>query len=281
MSNSPQPPLILRGGVGIPQDFELRRALKYSLYVHLGAVVLLMLGPYIGLGGTPFERTQVTWVVLPKGAEGEIGAGFKKAADLPKATIEDSKLPPPPEPPKKEEKSVAPPEPPEPPKKAMPEPAKDKKSKPSQKVKPPDDISKALAKIRKQVARREPDAAQIKDQPGGVPYGSPTGVKVSPNDPEYIRYQAKIRSQIVDHWIPPIGAADSAAALFCRLIVTVDATGRVLTMEWDHRSGDELFDLSAVRAVRGASPLEPPPERIQGEALQEGFLIDFVPSQIQ
>ena len=230
MSNSPQPPLILRGGVGIPQDFELRRALKYSLYVHLGAVVLLMLGPYIGLGGTPFERTQVTWVVLPKGAEGEIGAGFKKAADLPKATIEDSKLPPPPEPPKKEEKSVAPPEPPEPPKKAMPEPAKDKKSKPSQKVKPPDDISKALAKIRKQVARREPDAAQIKDQPGGVPYGSPTGVKVSPND---------------------------------------------------HRSGDELFDLSAVRAVRGASPLEPPPERIQGEALQEGFLIDFVPSQIQ
>lgn len=271
---------IIRVPVRVAHDSELKRAIKLSLYAHLAALIFVIIAPYLGLGGKSFEKTAVTWVVLPRGAEGEIGAGFKKAADLPKATIEDAKLPPPPEPPKKEDKIIAPPAKPEPPKQSMPEPTKNNKPKPVQKT-PPNEISNALAKIRKQIAHREPDAAQIKDQPGGVPYGVANGARVSPNDPEYIRYQAKIRSQIVDHWIPPIGAADAAIPPFCRLIVTIDATGRVLTMEWDRKSGDELFDLSAVRAVRGASPLEPPPEKLQSESFHEGFLIDFVPSQIK
>lgn len=218
----------------------------------------------------------MTWINLPLGPTDKLEPGFVKARDLPKSTIQEQKkilsVPPTVTLPEKTFKTL---------------PEKDKKpavkkevplSPAAQKQKEQDELmKKALARIGEEVKKNkviQPEVGQIPaGKAGGVPFGSPGAVYVSRNDPEYLLYQAKIREKIMSQWLVPLTL--QGLDLSCQLVVHINEKGEVLQTEWERKSGSEALDLSVLRAVERASPLDIPPDRLKPEAINEGFLVEF------
>lgn len=268
----------------------LRRAVVISAVIHLIIFSSFSIVPQFvfPLGERPIN---VTWVELPRGTSEEIGTGIKQAESLPQSTIEEQKTQFEPE-----QKSLAPTKPPE---------AKDaqeaKKTEIAQrpkmeiddkkvKVRSADEkpvskrdskIQNALAKIDKQLKNRTivPEASQIKNNGEGYKYGTGNKpLKVLPSDPEYLKYQAMVRYKIMHEWIIPQRYTEDGGANYnARLEVAIDMSGEITNIRWSSHSGNESFDQSAIRAVRKASPLPKPPDRLAWEAYNEGFLIEFDP----
>jgi outer membrane biosynthesis protein TonB len=141
-------------------------------------------------------------------------------------------------------------------------------------------IDQALARMQKEVSTKkaEPEAGQVPEGPtGGFSVGNTTGAYVPPNDPEYVLYQMKIRQRIMNQWIIPIKFTQETLGLLCRITVHINDAGEVVQKEWENRSGNEAFDMSAMRAIDRASPLDTPPERLKFEVLGEGFAVEFRP----
>ena len=153
--------------------------------------------------------------------------------------------------------------------------------KPNKPGHPDSRIDDALARMQKQAAKKkaEPEAAQIpQSQPGGYTVGSNTGKSMSPTDPEYVLYQAKIRQRIMNEWILPMKYSTEASGLICKVVVHMNDRGEVIGTEWEQKSGNPSFDLSALRAIEKAAPLDMPPERLKYEVYHEGFIIEFNPA---
>lgn len=141
-------------------------------------------------------------------------------------------------------------------------------------------MKEALARIEKQMSPKAaaPEAAQIQDAPpGGFTIGNERGTYVSPDDPEYVLYQAKIRQRIMNEWILPLKFVEEGLGLICKITVHMNDQGEVVEKEWEQRSGNESFDLSAMRAIERASPLDIPPDRLKYEVFNEGFIVEFKP----
>lgn len=143
-------------------------------------------------------------------------------------------------------------------------------------------MSEALANIQTELKEREAPAQAT--SPGGAPggtgtsnvptFGSPTG-DVNAADPGYAQYQSSVRSKIIREWIRTSSGPEGEQAIRARIQVRINASGQVISKNVLRGSGNESFDLSALRAIERASPLPPPPEAIKGEALSEGFVVDF------
>lgn len=249
---------------------KLKKYLRRSIILHLIGSLLLLIGPF---GFQQAPETKIVWVSLPKGTLEEYSAAMKKAENLPKSTIQEQKLPPTKEPPKKK---TAPPE------KKSKIPLVAQKKKPKQKQK--SEFEKALESLDKRLKTEppkgaEPEAAQIEKSGEGTKYGtSDKPILVPPNDPEYIMYQAKVRYKILQEWVLPLAYVDVETPPTARILVLIDETGKITSQTWDRSSRNPAFDASCQRAIQRASPLPVPPERLQWEAFNEGFLIEFDPS---
>jgi TonB family protein len=167
---------------------------------------------------------------------------------------------------------------PAPVKPAAPQPATAQPQAPS-----PDEqkMKEALGQIQTELQQREapqPAPAVPAGFPGGtgqVPaFGSPNG-EVGAADPGYAQYQSQVRSKIIREWVRASATPDSEQAVRTRIQVRINASGQVISKNVVRGSGNESFDLSALRAIERASPLPPPPEGIKAEALSEGFVVDF------
>ncbi len=144
-------------------------------------------------------------------------------------------------------------------------------------------ISEALGQVQQELKSREAQQAATGAAGPGLPegtgdsqvpvFGSPKG-GVSAQDPAYVQYQATVRSKIIREWIQS-GGGPQETAFRCRVKVRVDAAGNVIAKTVIRKSGNESFDLSALRAIERASPLPTPPEQLKGEALQDGLVVDF------
>src|SRR3989338_1651819 len=245
----------------------LKRPLITSALCHLLMFLFLSVWQYFTFSKQ--HDLAVTWVELPKGMSEDIGTGMKKAASLPQSTIQEQKQPP------------------------APKAHQIKKESPKMKKEPPKltqkrtkslsetdrKIQAALGNIDKALAERAtPEAAQVKENEEGYKYG--TGdepLRVSPDDPEYLKYQAEVRMKIINEWILPTRYMEEEIARNAKLEVFIDDHGDVTSTRFLDRSGDESFDASALRAVQRASPLPKPPDRLSSETYQEGFLIEFDP----
>jgi colicin import membrane protein len=221
-----------------------------------------------------FQQEKIVWVNVPLGSADQVGTPLKKAQGLPKTTIQEQKqaLESPRSGQKKSSMKYTPPQ------------AKKTQSSPPREGHPASRIDDALSRISKQVATKKamPEAAQVPDAPpGGFTFGSANGPYVSPDDPEYVMYQAKIRQRIMNQWILPMKYADGGMGLLCRIIVHINDRGEVVETEWDLKSGNPSFDLSAGRAIEKASPLDVPPERLKYEVYNEGFIVEFKPAAAQ
>ena len=235
-------------------------------------LLFLILSPYLPFAHYRMRDEQVTWINLPKGAGEEFGTAFKKSIDLPKTTIQQQKKP---------VETIVP---------AVKKPSMTYESKkqkgkklPEAKKKTEEEerMEKVLAKAKEDVNARKgaiPEAAQIpNEKSGGVASGTTTGSRVALGDPELILYKEKIKKKILDEWILPLKFQDPSLGLICTLDVFINDRGELIETRWVQKSGNEVFDLSALRAVQKAAPLEPPPERLKWEALNEGFEFEFKP----
>lgn len=280
------------------QDSKFKTAIVLSGIIHLVLFVTLSIAPGISL---PFKekplRIDVTWVELPKGTSEDIGLGLKKAEGLPKSTIEEQRQQFQPEPVKQQTlkpELTAPPDVKQEPrpigKKPEQRPQIDTSkmirqvpgAKPIVKGSPADrKIRDALAKIDKQLSGRQitPESGQVEAGQDGYKYGtSNKPLRVSPSDPEYLKYQAMVRAKIIRAWIVPnVYSLDTGARYSARLEVVINDSGEVVSTHWAKSSGNSSFDQSAIRAVRNASPFPRPPERLAWEAYNEGFLVEFDP----
>ena len=139
-------------------------------------------------------------------------------------------------------------------------------------------IAEALSQIQSELETREAkpgsSAGTPKTSGSGPAYGPPGG-PVAATDPGLAQYQSSVRSKIVREWVRANTGSAEGAVLRTRIKVKIDASGSVLSKSIVKRSGNESFDLSALRAVERASPLPPPPSGIMAEALAEGLIVDF------
>ncbi len=255
---------------------NISRPIFYSAVAHIVLLVLISFVPGLKLRG--HKPLQMVWVELPRGMSDELGTGLKEAEGLPKSTIQEQKellkqkeL--------KEPDETVMKEPVKPDKKkALPPPPKPEKKLSSEQKK----IKDALSKIDKQLENRvvQPEAAQLGGSGEGYKYGtSDKPLKVSIDDPEYVKYQAMIRSRIIQEWIVPARYSEMAEGTRPKamLVVMINEDGDVISTEWEQRSGDPSFDASCARAVQRASPFEVPAEKLKWEAYNEGFLVEFDP----
>ena len=275
---------------------RLRRSIAISAAIHVVLIAAFLITP--ALRFTFHERPmRITWVELPKGPSDEIELGMKKSEGLPKSTLEEQKRLDIPEKEPKQTPLLA----------TKPKEAADAKEdrktelaprpkmkiddksvrrageKPKKRYKGSRRIQNALAKIDKQLKERQvvPEAAQIKEDGQGYKYG--TGrkpLRVMPNDPEYLKYQARVRHKVMREWIVPMKFVEEGGVhehMSCQLEVLINLDGDVVSVRWEHPSGNGSFDQSALRAVKKASPFPKPPDRLAWEAYNEGFLIEFDP----
>ena len=285
-------------------EHKLRKYLLYSLSFHALVITLLLL--FGGEGPPPPPpKTQVTMIRLSRGA-GDLNTPlFQKPAFQPKPTEPQPAAPQPPSPPIPvakpapviPAKPIAPaPAKPTPPAPAKPtvhlgdKPAKPQPPKPAQPAPPaqpaapaPDEakLAEALGQVQKELEQREvtaqtpPTAAGAPDGSGtGAPPGVPGG-QIGAADPGLAQYQSTVRSKIVRTWVRANTGPDEGQPIRTRVQVRINASGQVIGKNVVKSSGNESFDLSALRAIERASPLPPPPAGLEAEALSEGFVVDF------
>ncbi len=264
------------------REMSLKKYLGLSLLIHAVLVIILIVTPALNPSSKPFKREKIVWVRIPKGLDDKIGIGVKKAKGMPKTTIAESKKPITVPPPSKDKKQLTfkdiPKEdlPPMGPTKPV---IKKKKPRKKKKRRVLSATERALARISRKVNTKVPEAAQVPDEleEGGVPFGSDSGPFVSPDDPIYVLYQAKVRRRIMDAWVLPLSFSGGEIPYSCQITVKINNMGKVVRAEFEQRSGNEPFDQSAFRAIYKASPLDIPPEKLKREAVQDGFLIEFDP----
>lgn len=275
----------------------LKKPLVYSAIFHLIFFIVLLSVPGLNLRfGNNSKKIDVQWVELPKGTGEDIDFGVQKSQGLPKSTIEEQKQLFQPE--KSEQQNTMKPE-----MKAPTEKAPEKQATAKPEKRPTVDTSKmtiadknsklkalpapkadrkikdALAMIDKDLKGRQviPESAQVESEGKGYKYGtSDKPLRVSPSDPEYIKYQAMVRSKIIRAWVVPSVYADAMGKRYnTRIDVTINTDGDVVYVRLAKASGNTSFDQSAMRAVKNASPFPRPPERLSWEAYNEGFLVEF------
>ena len=254
----------------------IEKYLYWSFGLHLAVFFALLVGPSLFGKSYHFRQEKVMWVSLPKGTSDTLGSPLKKSTGLPMSTIEEQKkaLESPQAGEKKHSMTYTPPKEAKKPPPRTPPP-------PRRPGHPKSRIENALARLQKQVATKqvEQEAGQVPEtQPGGFTFGSATANYVSPDDPEYVIYQMKIRQKIMDQWILPMKYTGQDFGLICRIIVHINDKGEVSETEWEFKSGNPSFDMSALRSIEKSSPLDIPPERLKYEVYNEGFIVEFKPT---
>jgi TonB family protein len=288
---------------------QFRQSLKTSVVksalIHVCVILLFAVSPGFNIA-IKDKPVDVVWVELPKGTGDDISLGVGPPGDYgyPAATVEQQQQAPPeptePPPMEQEPLEVKPkvaigPDLSDEGKPGKPEKPKIEKSvvtttrmtygkkgaprrRQVRRMRKTDrTIAGALAAIDKSLSDRSAGTGTGYGGTGtGYRYGTGTRpIRVPPTDPEYIKYQARVRSRIMSNWIVPERFASAGTRANARLIVMINMNGEVISTRWSKPSGNPTFDESAKRAVNKASPFPKPPERLAWETYNEGFLIEF------
>ncbi|MCL1925821.1 MAG: TonB C-terminal domain-containing protein [Syntrophorhabdaceae bacterium] len=96
---------------------------------------------------------------------------------------------------------------------------------------------------------------------GGYGGGSRGTVRVSP---EMMEFFSRLEERVRESWILPEALVRDASGLMVEVRITIEKDGRVSDTRIEKGSGNVYFDESVRRAIRKASPLPIPPERLRG-----------------
>lgn len=130
----------------------------------------------------------------------------------------------------------------------------------------------ALDQIQKKVARRE----QVEEKLPIVP----SDKSPSPLKPELKSIYSKIvESKIKEVWTIPENLVKEIVDLEATIVIIIDKNGRVQKFWFEKKSGNSLYDQSAMRAIKKAEPLPPIPKELSEDTLE--FEIHFTPDSIR
>ena len=129
-------------------------------------------------------------------------------------------------------------------------------------------IVAALEKVRQRVQadRRQTDSTP---HPASAPVGSGGGDTL--RGLPFILYTQEVKQRVKQSWI----VAEHKSGLTAVVRFGILANGEIVGVELAERSGDIVFDESALRAVRKASPLSPPPEAYRNEFTRQKVEVVF------
>lgn len=253
------------------RERAFRRAVGISIAAHLALLGLAFVNPF---QSRSYERPAgVMDVSLVAAVPGTQAAAARPAAKPapPKPAAK------PKEPPKEAAKPVPPPEPPPEPqvradKKLLPKEAvkapKPAPPKPKPAVKPPEkelDYDDALSSLREELgepadAGEAPDPELLASVKPGRPGGGLAGMGGTgdPLDPLIAAWIRRVKIHVSRAWV--LEPSLKRQVIEAEIVVSLDASGRVLDVEVQRPSGNSYYDESVVRALEKASPLPAPPE---------------------
>ncbi len=126
-------------------------------------------------------------------------------------------------------------------------------------------IGAALERVRQRLQAETPPSTASGGQGGGDTLrGLP-----------FILYTQEVKQRVKQSWI----VAEPKPGLTAVVRFGILANGEVVEVELAERSGDIVFDESAMRAVRKASPLPPPPEAYRNEFTRQKVEVVFGETQ--
>ena len=88
---------------------------------------------------------------------------------------------------------------------------------------------------------------------------------------EWVMYMRQLEAKVKENWVWTVKDGTRVAEVRFQVL----PTGEVVNTKITKPSGDRSFDASVERAVTGASPLPPPPERYRNEFGADGVLLTF------
>jgi len=130
------------------------------------------------------------------------------------------------------------------------------------------ELRQAVTRVGERVARRV-DLTSARPAPSrsATPRpsaGLPGGNGPARLPPEYLAYFRALDEKVRANWtVPPLPAGERRA-LVVQIRVAIEPDGRVSEIVVEKGSGNLYFDDSVLRAIRKASPLPVPPERLRG-----------------
>ena len=135
-------------------------------------------------------------------------------------------------------------------------------------------ILAALEKVRQRVkgaGDQAGPAKNTKNSPSGAARQGDGGGAGIVRGLQFILYTEQVKRQVKQSWI----VAELKTGLTVVVRFGIQANGAVFDVEFAQRSGDMVFDESAVRAVRKASPLPPPPAAYRYEFARQKVEVVF------
>jgi TonB family protein len=127
----------------------------------------------------------------------------------------------------------------------------------------------ALDEIRKKVVRRE------KTEKG--PVISPPAPMISMSKPsvdldsKLNQYYGLIWAKIKEAWTIPKNLLEERVDLETVIVVIIGKDGKVKRYWFEKKSGNDLYDQTAIRAIKKAEPLPPIPNELSEESLEVGI----------
>ena len=143
----------------------------------------------------------------------------------------------------------------------------------SEQIKEEIELEQAISQITEQTAE---ELAQAE----GIQAGSPNGNLVEAY--EMTQYRDQVRQHVLASWNLPKWTVDSLPKnTQAIIIVYIDEKGNITRSDFQKPSNLAFFDQSVLRAIRRASPLPVPPEKIAKEARISGIVMRFSPEKVQ
>ena len=128
-------------------------------------------------------------------------------------------------------------------------------------------IVAALEKIRQRVQADQRQTAETAHSTSVSGGGGDDTLQGLP----FILYTQEVKQRVKQSWI----VAEHKSGLTAVVRFGILANGEVVEVELAERSGDSVFDESAIRAVRKANPLPPPPEAYRNEFTRQKIEVVF------
>jgi TonB family protein len=106
--------------------------------------------------------------------------------------------------------------------------------------------------------------------PTGSPWGSPSGGS-SALQSKLDEYYSTIWERIKKEWILPGDLTKGKAELETIIIIVIERDGKIQKSWFEKRSGNALYDQSAMRAIKKADPLPPIPKEFSDNTSEIGI----------
>jgi TonB family protein len=132
----------------------------------------------------------------------------------------------------------------------------------------------ALDEIQKRVAKREVPFPTPSPTPSPTPTPSapsPPAISPSLRESKLNEYYGQIWAKIKESWTIPEHLLKERVDLEAIIVIIIKGNGNVQKSWFEKKSGNELYDQMAMRAVIKAEPLPPIPKELTQESLEIGI----------